>query len=120
MTMKNQSFTRRLGFAFAGLRTAWRTESSFKVHVLAAVAVLGALLWWRPSPLWCAVIVLTVVAVLAAELTNTAIEHLADHLHPEQHPQIKAVKDCAAGAVLVVSLAALAVAAAFAYDVVLD
>jgi diacylglycerol kinase (ATP) len=117
--MKNQSFARRLTFAFAGLRTAWRTENSFKVHVLATVAVLAALLTWQPSLLWCAVIVLTVAAVLAAELVNTAIEYLADHLHPDQHPQIKIVKDCAAGAVLVVSLAALAVAAAFVYDVVL-
>jgi len=117
--MKNQSFARRLTFAFAGLWTAWRTENSFKVHVLATVAVLAALVWWRPSALWCAVIVLTVAAVLAAELVNTAIEYLADHLHPEQHPQIKIVKDCAAGAVLIVSLAALAVAAAFVYDVVL-
>lgn len=117
--MKNQSFARRLTFAFAGVCTAWRTENSFKVHVLATVAVLAALLWFQPSPLWCAVIVLTVAAVLAAELVNTAIEYLADHLHPDQHPQIKIVKDCAAGAVLVVSLAALAVAAAFVYDVVL-
>lgn len=117
--MKNQSFTRRLGFAFAGLRTAWRMESSFKIHVLATLAVLVALAWWRPSSLWYAVIALTVAAVLAAELFNTAIEYLADHLHPEQHPQIKIVKDCAAGAVLVVSIAALAVAAAFVYDVVL-
>ena len=42
-----------------------------------------------------------------------------DHLHPEQHPKIKAVKDCAAGAVLVASVAALGVAAAFVYDVLL-
>jgi diacylglycerol kinase (ATP) len=117
--MKNQSFARRLTFAFAGLRAAWRTESSFKVHVLATAAVLIALVWWQPPALWCAVIVLTVAAVLAAELVNTSIESLADHLHPEQHLEIKIVKDCAAGAVLVVSLAALAVAAAFVYDVVL-
>ena len=47
---------------------------------------------------------LTVSFVLAAELVNTAIEHLADHLHPELHPKIKLVKDCAAAAVLVVVL----------------
>jgi diacylglycerol kinase (ATP) len=117
--MKNQSFLRRLAFAFAGLRTAWRTESSFKVHVLATVAVVAALAWWRPSAIWYAVVALTVAAVLAAELFNTAIEHFADHLHPEEAPQIKIVKDCAAGAVLVVSIAALAVAVAFVYDVVL-
>jgi diacylglycerol kinase (ATP) len=117
--MKNQSFTRRLAFAFAGLRTAWRTESSFKIHVVATVAVVAALVWWQPPAIWHAIIALTVAAVLAAELFNTAVEHLADHLHPEQHPQIKLVKDCAAGAVLVVSLAALAVAVAFAYDAIL-
>jgi diacylglycerol kinase (ATP) len=62
---------------------------------------------------------LTIGFVLAGEIFNTAIEVLADHLHPEQHPAIRAVKDCAAGAVLVASIAALAVAAAFVYDVVL-
>lgn len=117
--MKNQSFTRRLGFALAGIRTAWRTENSFKFQVVATFAALGALLWWRPAPLWWAIMALVVAAVLAAELFNTAIEHLADHLHPEQHPDIKIVKDCAAGAVLVASAAAVAVAFVFVYAVVL-
>jgi diacylglycerol kinase (ATP) len=48
--------------------------------------------------------------VIAAELINTALEHLADHLHPEQHPRIKIVKDCAAAAVLILSIGALWVA----------
>lgn len=117
--MKNQSFLRRLSFALLGLRTAWRTESSFKTHIVAAVAVVGVLLWLEPAPLWWAIAAVTIAFVLAAELFNTAVEGLADHLHPEQHPAIKAVKDCAAGAVLVASTAALAVAAAFVYDNVL-
>jgi diacylglycerol kinase (ATP) len=61
-------------------------------------------------------VTLTVVLVLAVELVNTAIEGLADHLHPEQHPSIKVVKDCAAAAVLVAALGALGVAAAFVYE----
>lgn len=117
--MKNQSFVRRLSFALAGLRTAWRTESSFKVHIGATAAVLGVLLWLRPAPVWWGLAAVTVAFVLAAELFNTAVEGLADHLHPEQHPAIKIVKDCAAGAVLVASAAGLGVAAAFIYDVVL-
>lgn len=111
--MKNQSFVRRLGFALAGIRTAWRTENSFKFHSVAAVAVLAMLAWLKPAPSWWAIIILSTAFVLVAELFNTAIEHLADHLHPERHPAVKAVKDCAAGAVLVASVAALAVAAAF-------
>lgn len=117
--MKNQSFPRRLGFALAGLVGALRSERSFRFHVAAAAIVAVVLVWSRPAPLWWAVATLTVVAVLAAELVNTAVEHLADHLHPEQHPQIKVVKDCAAAAVLVTSVGALAVAAVFVYDVLL-
>jgi diacylglycerol kinase (ATP) len=115
--MKNQSFARRLGFAFAGVVEALRSEHSFRFHVAAAAGVLAALLWFHPPPIWWAIVMLTVTLVLAAELVNTAIEGLADHLHPEQHPSIKIVKDCAAAAVLVASVGALAVAAAFAYQV---
>ena len=113
---KNQPFTRRLGFALNGLRVAWRTESSFRIHLVATVAVIAALLWLRPSALWWAAVALAVAAVLAAELANSAVEYLADHLHPDEHPEIKLVKDCMAGAVLVASLGALAVAAALLWD----
>ncbi len=81
--------------------------------------MFGALLWFAPGATWWAIVALTVAFVLAAEIVNTAVEGLADHLHPEQHPAIKVVKDCAAGAVLVATVAALGVAAAFVYDVVL-
>jgi diacylglycerol kinase (ATP) len=115
--MKNQPFLRRLTFALIGLRTTWRAEKSFKLHAVAALAVVGVLVWLEPTPLWWAIAALTIGFVLAAEIINTAVEGLADHLHPEQHPAIKAVKDCAAGAVLVAGAAALGVAAAFVYDV---
>jgi undecaprenol kinase len=117
--MKNQTLLRRLAFALAGLASAWRTENSFKTHAVAAVAVVAVLLWLKPTPLWWAIATLTIAFVVAAELFNTAVEGLADHLHPEQHAAIKTVKDCAAGAVLVASIAALGVAAAFVYDLVL-
>jgi diacylglycerol kinase (ATP) len=118
--MKNQGFLRRLGFALAGLRATWHSEQSFRIHVVATIGVLGALLWFQPPPSWWAIAALTIAFVMATEIVNTALEGLADHLHPEQHPAIKAVKDCAAGAVLVASVAALGVAAAFVYDVLLS
>ena len=46
----------------------------------------------------------------------TALEALADHLHPQQHPAIGLSKDVAAGAVLVSSVAALVVGMAFFVD----
>ena len=114
--MKNQPFVSRLGFALGGIGSTLRSERSFRIHLVAVVAVLAALLWLRPAPVWWAAVALAAALVLAAELVNTAIEHLADHLHPEIHPGIRRVKDCAAAAVLVASLGALAVAAALAYE----
>jgi diacylglycerol kinase (ATP) len=113
---KNLPFRNRLGFAISGFVSALRSENSFKVHVAATIAVLAALIWLRPQALWWAIAILTIMAVLALELVNTAIEKLADHLHPENHPEIKIVKDCAAAAVLIASIGALAIAAALAYE----
>jgi undecaprenol kinase len=110
--MKNRPFLERLRFALAGVVYALRAESSFRTHAIAAVAAFSALLWLRPSPVWWALVALTTVVVLAAELFNTALEQLADRLHPEQHPQIKMAKDCGAAAVLVLSVGAIVVAAA--------
>ncbi len=113
--MKNQGFHKRLGFAINGITSTLRNESSFRLHILAALLVIILLVVAQPDPIWWALMALTVACVLAAELFNTAIETLADHLHPHQHPHIKIVKDCAAGAVLLVSLGALGVAGAFLY-----
>ena len=110
--MKNRSFAARLGFALAGIRHALRAERSFRTQTAAAAAIFGVLLWLRPAPVWWALVGLVCAAVLAAELMNTPLEHLVDHLHPEQHPSIKIVKDLGAAAVLVLSLGALVVAAA--------
>lgn len=109
---KNQAFLLRLRFAVAGLGHAVRAENSFRIHLVAFLAVLLLLLILRPGPGWWALVLLASGGVLAAELFNTAIEHLADHLHPDVHPSIRVVKDCAAAAVLLAVLGAVAVAAA--------
>lgn len=116
--MKNRPFHERLGFAIAGIATTLRKEQSFRLQMLAAVAVVVVLVWLQPAPVWWALIALSIAAVLAAELLNTAVEHLADHLHPDRHPRIKDLKDCAAAAVLIASLGALCVVVAFIRDLV--
>jgi undecaprenol kinase len=109
---KNQSFLARLRFACAGFAQGVRAEHSLRFHVFAFSLVLVALIVLRPEPAWWALVILASAGVISAELFNTAIEHLADHVHPEAHPSIRIVKDCAAAAVLVASLAALAVGVA--------
>jgi len=109
---KNLSFARRLRFALAGLAHALRAERSLQTQAVCFALVMIALAVLRPEPHWWALVILASAAVLAAELFNTALEHLADHLHPELHPAIRIVKDCAAGAVLLTASGAVAVAVA--------
>ena len=113
---KNQSFLLRLSFAMTGIAHAVRTERSLKTQALILSLVMLALLIVRPAPLWWALVIISSAAVLAAELFNTAIERLADHLHPERHPEIRIVKDCAAAAVLCATIGAVGVAIALVVD----
>lgn len=106
--MKNRKLSERFGFAWAGIRAAWKSEQSFRLQAGFAVALLMTLLLLRPPLLWWALCFIMVALVLAAELFNTALEVLIDHLHPELHPAIRTAKDCAAGAVLLLSCGALA------------
>ena len=109
---KNQRFRARLGFALRGLAQALRTEASLRLQALAGVLALAVLLVLRPAAVWWALVLLASAAVVAAELFNTAIEHLADELHPQQSPGVRLVKDCAAAGVLIAVLGALGVAVA--------
>lgn len=59
---------------------------------------------------------LAIAGVLTAELFNTALEVLADRLHPEIHEMIGKAKDCAAGAVLVMSACSIVIVIALFFD----
>jgi len=108
--VKNQSLSKKLRNAFSGIRFAWTEERNFRVHVLLGFVAFVVFALVRPAALWWALIVLCVALVLAAELVNSAIEALTDHLHPELHPVIGKVKDMLAGMVLVMSVGAVIVA----------
>lgn len=108
---KNRSVPERFLFALHGIGAAWLREGSFRLEILCAAMALALLAYLRPPLLWWAVGVLIIALVLAAELINSAIEALADHIHPDLHAEIRAVKDMAAGGILVLNGAALAILA---------
>lgn len=98
-----------LACALQGVAFLVRTQPNARIHLLAAVLVCAAgaavglsLEEW----LW---ITVAIVLVWGAEAFNTALEQLADALHPEQHPEIGRAKDVAAAAVLILALGAAAI-----------
>jgi diacylglycerol kinase (ATP) len=113
---KNRPLRQRLGYACSGIATVFRREASFRTQCAAAAGAALVLLWLRPSPGWIAAVIAAAGVVLALELVNAALEYLLDHLHPVVAEEIGRAKDAAAGAVLVASLASLAVGGAMVLD----
>jgi diacylglycerol kinase (ATP) len=77
-----------------------------RTHFIAALVVLLAALFLRVSALEFALLALSILFVLFAELINTAVEALVDLVSPDFHPLAKIAKDTAAGAVLVAACGA--------------
>ncbi len=116
--MKNRRFSERCVFAFSGIVAAWQSERSFRSQSILALIMLPVMFWLQPTLLWWAVMMIMGALILATELFNTALEQMIDHLHPEIHPNIKIAKDCAAGAVLLLSLVAIVVTGCMVLDTV--
>ena len=95
--------------AYRGLVYAVRTQRNVRFHVVAAAAVLVISLLVGVSKLELAILILAIMAVFVAEIFNTALEFTIDLVTREYHPLAKLAKDVSAGAVLVTSVAALAV-----------
>lgn len=77
-----------------------------RIHFIAAVIVLLVALFLRITPIEFALLALSILAVLCAELLNTAIEAVVDLVSPDYHPLAKIAKDAAAGAVLMAACGA--------------
>ena len=100
---------RSFRFAGQGIVDLFRYENNAKVHLLIAGLVLIAGLWLKLSRVEWAIILTQIGLVWAAEAINTAIEKLCDFVSPGLHPQIKAIKDMASGAVLILAISAVVV-----------
>lgn len=89
------------GYAFKGLWLFITTQPNGWIHLLAvAVVVLAGLCFDITTTEWL-ICILCFALVFTAEIVNTAIEYLVDHVTPEFHPKAGAIKDLAAAAVLV-------------------
>jgi diacylglycerol kinase (ATP) len=97
-------------YAFEGIVYVLRTQRNMRVHfVLAAAAlVLGLLLGVSRTELLA--LLVGISFVLIAEMLNTALEAAVDIATTSFDPLAKVAKDVAAGAVLIASVNAIAVA----------
>ncbi len=98
-------FTKSFSYAFNGLRLAFK-DNHMKVHVIIALIVVAAGLFFGITKTEWLICFILFGLVMSFEIINTAIEHFVDLVEPKFNPKAGAIKDLAAGAVLVSSIAA--------------
>jgi len=86
-------------------------EPNARIHALATAAAVALGAWLGLSAgEWCW-IALAIAIVWVAEGLNSALESLADAVHPERDARVGIAKDTAAGAVLVAAIASAVIGA---------
>ena len=108
----NTFFTGRLKsivFAFNGAIKLITTEHSIMVQFSVCIALQFAGFYYQISKTEWMFQTLAFGMVLGVESLNTAVEKIADFIHPEFHNRIGFIKDIAAGAVFFAAMTAIAI-----------
>ncbi|NHM01526.1 diacylglycerol kinase family protein [Flavobacterium difficile] len=98
-----------VGFAAKGAYKLVTTEHSVMVQFSIMIIMIVAGFYFNISREEWMIQVLAFGLVIAVEGLNTAVEKIADFVHPEFHDKIGFIKDIAAGAVLFAAFSAIAV-----------
>ena len=102
--------TGRIKAIFYSIKGAFlllKTEHSIQAQSFIALIFIIAGFYFEISQIEWLIQVLAICLVLCAESLNTAIEKLADFIHPDHNKKIGFIKDIAAGAFFFASIFAL-------------
>lgn len=96
-------------YALSGILSAIKNERNLRFHIVIANLIAVFAYFYGISGTEWALLIIISFSVIAAELFNTATEAAVDVATEEIKPLAKLAKDAAAGAVLVLAIAALLV-----------
>lgn len=96
--------------ALKGAIAFFKTEHSVMVQFALFVVFVGIGLWVGINRYEWMFQFLVFGMIFTAEALNTAIERIADFVHPEYHTKIGWIKDLAAGAVFCAAFTAVSIA----------
>ena len=110
MTKKDSFLVNRLksiGFAFKGAILLLKTEASIQIQFAIAIILTIAGFYFDISSTEWILQIFAIGLIMSIEGVNTAIEEIADFIHPEHNTKIGFIKDVAAGAVFIAAVAAI-------------
>jgi diacylglycerol kinase (ATP) len=108
----NSLFTGRLKsvkFAFLGAVKLITTEHSIMVQFSIGILMTIAGFYFHISTTEWLFQTMAIGLIMSIEGLNTAVEKIADFIHPNYHERIGFIKDIAAGAVFFAALTAIAI-----------
>ncbi len=94
-------------YAFKGALKLIKTEHSIMVQCALGFVVTAAGFYFEISKTEWLIQILVIGLVLCTEGLNTAVEKIADFIHPDFNEKIGFIKDIAAGAVFFAALTAI-------------
>lgn len=100
---------KRFKYAFNGIFHALVHEANFRIQVVYAAAVIYAGLYFGISLTDWSMLVLSLGFLLSAEMVNTAVENIIDHVIHHYDESARIIKDLSAGFVLVTGICTLIV-----------
>lgn len=111
-----KKFFKSFQYAAHGVVEACK-QRNFRFHICAMIFVIffAARFYSFSAERW-AILLLTCAGMLSLETVNTALERLADKVTEERSHRIRIAKDCAAGAVLLWAVFAVAVGVLLFWD----
>ncbi len=95
-----------VGYAFKGALLLITKEASIKIQLVIAIVMTIAGFYYHISPTEWMFQLLAIALVMGLEGLNTAVEEIANFVHPEYHQKIGYIKDVAAGAVFIAAILA--------------
>ncbi|NAS30037.1 diacylglycerol kinase family protein [Flavobacteriaceae bacterium R38] len=98
-----------VGYAFKGVVLLVTTEASIKVQLFLGIFITIAGFYYNISSTEWMIQILIIGLVMSVEGLNTAVEKMADFIHPDHNDKIGFIKDIAAGAVFISAIIAVIV-----------
>ena len=98
-------------YAFQGALILLKTEASIQAQFTIGLIMTGAGFYYEITPTEWILQTMAIGIVMSIEALNTAVEEIADFIHPEFHRKIGLIKDIAAGGVFIAAFAAIIIGA---------
>ncbi len=93
-----------LRWSLQGLAACWRHESSFRLEVVLCLVLVPLALWLGETGVERVLLISSLLAVLAAEVINSALEATLDRFGSERHELVGRAKDMGSAAVFVLMM----------------